>query len=314
MKNLIIFGAGASYGSGRVLFGNTYNGFIDKVPALGNKLFYELQCFDSNGWGKLNGLIAKEFEDDFEKAMDKLFSSDSYNIMPLQRSMASYFFRFQPTSNNLYYQLAKLIFKKQWNGALITLNYERLLETSLNNMGISTGYYSTPPKFDINGSPMIELCVPHGTCHIFCPAIEGGGNMKFDACSVVSIGHVELVNKQEEFDEKIKDGLPPVMSYFIPSKKTTSGVDFIDEQRKRYKDLVTEADNIAIIGLKVREHDTHIWESLKISTAKLIYCSGADGAEEFNEWISKHRAGKNDVALRGFFKESFDELCLHVQL
>jgi hypothetical protein len=305
MKNLIIFGAGASYGSDN----------CDKVPPLGNKLFSALQEFDPSGWGKLDGLVAKEFEDDFEKAMNNLFSLNPYDIMPLQRSMAFYFFRFQPTLNNLYCHLAKLIFKRQWDGALITLNYERLLEIALNSVGISTYYVRTaPPKFGISNTPSIELCIPHGACHIFCPAIKGGGKIKWDASSTVTSGRVELVNEQDAFDKRIKDGLPPVMSYFVPSKQTTSGIDFINEQRKRYKDLVGEADNIAIIGLKVREHDKHIWEPLANTKAKLIYCSGKEGADEFSKWVSEHRTGKNDVVLRGFFKECFDELCQCVKL
>ena len=54
--NLIIFGAGASYGSD-----------VCYVPPLGNKLFNALTAFDPNGWGKLPQKYQELLQNDFEQ-------------------------------------------------------------------------------------------------------------------------------------------------------------------------------------------------------------------------------------------------------
>lgn len=65
--------------------------------------------------------------------MQKLTLEQSTWLGPLQRSMAAYFFNFVPRYNNLYVKMASLIKKSDWNlkGALVTLNYERLLPIAL---------------------------------------------------------------------------------------------------------------------------------------------------------------------------------------
>lgn len=47
-KDLIIFGAGASAGSGRTFF-NWNDTLLEKAPPLGKTLFGELQKFDPEG-------------------------------------------------------------------------------------------------------------------------------------------------------------------------------------------------------------------------------------------------------------------------
>lgn len=305
-KYLIIFGAGASFGS------DTSN-----KPPLGGDLFLELQRFDSDSWGKISGELVTEFKSDFEKAMSSLFVLDAYQIIPLQGTMASYFFQFQPTPNSLYHELAQLIAKQTWDGALVTFNYERLLEIALNKTRIWPFPNIKPDRDDYRKS--IELCVPHGICNIFCSAISGGKNMLWDASSVTTRGHVELVTEQTEFDRRIKEhALPPVMSYFEPSKRTTSGGNFIEEQRKKFSDLVNRADKIAIIGLRVREHDKHIWMPLSNTNAKLIYCSGKSAGEEFKIWSEKKRAKKDDSVLYSYFQkenwQGFNEIMKYIGL
>ena len=67
MANLILLGAGASYGS------NNKN-----VPPLGDELYLALQRFNPHGWGALPSSIAKEFHGDFEKGMTKLSQTYSH--------------------------------------------------------------------------------------------------------------------------------------------------------------------------------------------------------------------------------------------
>lgn len=295
-KYLIIFGAGASFGSDS-----------NNVPPLGSGLFSALQQFNPNDWGKIDGDLANSFQSDFEAAMPKV---NSHALPPLQRVMADYFFRFQPTHNSLYYKLANLIAQKTWDGAFVTLNYERLLEISLLAAKIN--------PFDKNTTTekFIELCLPHGACNLFCESVKGlASAISFAGLNVQTNGPIIGIRDTNTFQQRIQnDAFPPVMSYFEPSKRTTSGANFIEAQRKRFIDLVNEAEKIAIVGLRVREHDKHIWEPLSKTKAKLIYCSGKSAGEEFSKWLEKNRNEKNDVILNSYFQDEFDNIIGELEL
>lgn len=296
-KYLIIFGAGASFGSDTT-----------GTPPRGNDLFEALQEFNPDGWGTINGELASSFKTDFEAAMPTV---NSHALPPLQRAMAAYFFRFQPTTNNLYYKLAKQVAEKGWDGSFVTLNYERLLEISLSAAGLQPFIGNAP-----NHTKPIELCLPHGACHIFCQAVRGTAQgISFSGPNVTTNGPVEIIANPQDFQNRITtDAFPPVMSYFEPSKRTTSGANFIENQRNRYNDLVSNAEKIVIIGLRVREHDTHIWEPLSKTKSMLIYCSGNTAGEEFRKWRNKKRNGKENKILTQYFKESFDEVIRELEL
>ena len=61
MRNsLILFGAGASYGSDSL-----------GMPPLGADLFDELQRFNPPGWGSLPSNMSNVFRNDFEEGMKK---------------------------------------------------------------------------------------------------------------------------------------------------------------------------------------------------------------------------------------------------
>lgn len=154
---------------------------------------------------------------------------NTHDIPPLQRAMAAYFFQFQPTQNSLYYKLANLIFQKTWDGALATFNYERLLEISLIAAGVQPFIGGVP-----NHNKPIELCIPHGACHIFCQAVRGSAQgIFFSGPNITTNGPIEVIADQQVFQNRIiSDAFPPVINYFEPSKRTTSGANFIEAQRK----------------------------------------------------------------------------------
>lgn len=295
-KHVIIFGAGASFGSDKT-----------NTPPLGSNLFSALQQFNPDGWGRIDGELANAFQSDFEGAMT---SVNSQALPPLQRAMAAYFFRFQPTQNSLYYKLSLLIAEKDWSGALVTLNYERLLEISLLVAKIN--------PFDRNAheEKFIELCLPHGGCNLFCESVKGlASAVSFSGLNVQTNGPIIGIRDTIIFQQRIQnDAFPPVMSYFEPSKRTTSGVNFIEGQRKRYEDLVNNAEKVIIVGLRIREHDEHIWKPLSNTKATLIYCSGNSAGEEFKKWAYKNRNGKIDKVLMQYFDESFDQLIKELEL
>ncbi|MFN3534850.1 MAG: hypothetical protein ACK4WB_05610, partial [Desulfatiglandales bacterium] len=152
---LILFGAGASYGSSK-----------GKVPPLGAALFSELRRFDKDGWGALPSEIASKFEEDFELGMERLSQTRPHSMPILQRAMAKYFVQFTLREDSLYLQLAKLIKRSKWRGSITTLNYDLLLESSLVWEGIRIVQLRDP------GLGEVELCWPHGCCNIFCNGVE----------------------------------------------------------------------------------------------------------------------------------------------
>lgn len=299
MSKLIIFGAGASYGS------DTIN-----TPPISNQLFDILASFSPNTWGALNKEQRLLFLNDFENGMKRISEINPHALPPLQRAMAAYFFSFSPRDVNLYMKLARKILRSNWKGVLTTYNYERLLELSLLSVGIQ------PVVGSQAISNQIELCIPHGTCHIFCDSVRGAASgVSFSGIGVSTDGPVSVVSNSQEFHSRIiNDAFPPVMSYFLPSKKTTSGVSFINNQRKRFIQLVNEANKIAVVGLRLRKHDIHIWEPLESTNAKILYVSGKSAGDEYREWMNRNRQNKNDEVLDSYFADSFNKICSFIEL
>lgn len=169
---------------------------------------------------------------------------------------------------------------------------------------------STVPRDDQH----IELCLPHGCCHIFCESVRGtSGGVSMSGVGVSTNGPVTVIANPSEFQARITgDAFPPVTSYFEPQKRTTSGVSFISSQRARWTSLVSEGSIIALVGIRVRPNDEHIWNPLVQAKEKLVYCSGARAAQEFEVWKRKFRPDSDDVIIRNYLAESFDQICSEV--
>jgi CRISPR/Cas system-associated protein Cas10 (large subunit of type III CRISPR-Cas system) len=100
------------------------------------------------------------------------------------------------------------------------------------------------------------------------------------------------------------------MSYFEPKKRTTSGANFIIDQRKRFAELCNQAKKIIVVGLKPRKYDMHIWEPLVQASGEIIYCGGSD-SEVFAKWSNANDRA-SDKALDGYFKDQFEEICFEL--
>jgi len=298
--NMILFGAGASYGSDDV-----------GTPPLGSDLFDALVCFNRSGWGQIPLDLVDNFRHDFEEGMRTLSKSNPHWMPPLQRAMAAYFFNFTPRYSSLYRKLARRILESNWNGSLSTINYERLLELSF----ISEGLRPVVGTSRTNSNE-IELCLPHGCCHLFCESVRGSANMLSLAGTMVTTnGPIKCIPNPAEFQSRIQnDAFPSVMSYFEPEKRTTSGASFIDGQRHRFLELALRASNLGILGVRVRPNDNHIWDPLAKTSARLVYCSGKRGGEEFEVWSQYNRPDKQGLTLYGYFADCFEHFCEELEL
>ena len=299
MSHMILFGAGASFGSDD----------SEYVPAMGGDLFDALAESSRETWGKVSSPEATAFNRDFEQGMRAYTESHASDgtVDQLQCAMAAYFFNFRPEPESLYLKLAKWIRQTSWNGAVASLNYERLLELSLLHSGL------TPQVQGLQDSDgEIELVLPHGCCHLFIKNLQVQGPMVVGSMNLKMEGPVVPIHDQSKFNQRIfKDKLPPVMCYFEPGKDARCGLSFINGQKKQFRALVESASVVAIVGVKVRPHDTHIWDPLAETSAKLVYCSGKDAAAEFRTW-SRDAGRTNDHAFPTYWKDSFDAICQEV--
>ncbi len=295
--SVILFGAGASYGSGEV---------EPDVPPLTPGLMNALSAEAPQSWGRLPDTFQSLFIDDFERGMTELGRVRPDLLPPLQRSMAQFFFGFVPGRENLYRELGRRIAAAGWGGTLVTLNYERLLQLSLEAEGVQPSY-----RFPDREVSEVELCVPHGSCHLFVDDISAvAGDVEFAGTEVATGGDPIVVDDSNEFVRRIEDdAFPPVMSYFDPAKDTTSGVNFILQQRARFNELSANADRIVVVGVAVRPHDAHLWKPLAESPAELLFCSGAEAAADFMEWAEACRPDQSNRPYHTYFSDSFDELC-----
>jgi len=292
-QNLGIFGAGASIAPGN-------------SPALGNKLYETLKLMDPAIWNQIPSELIPIFQNDIEKGMTSLWNGNSHLLPNLHKSMALYFSQFYPSPESLYRKIAEKL-TQQWNGDFITLNYERLLEISISEKGIHTSILG---KSD---PPMIEMCYPHGCCNFFNNSIIGtAGGVSFSP-GVSTNGTLEIITNTLEIQRRIQtNAFPPIMSYFLSDKNSPSGQNIINTERERFNDLVENADNIAVIGIRVREHDKHIWDKLAKTSGKIMYCSGKSSGAEFKKWSKKN--SRNDIILKSYWGENFEEICDFIEL
>jgi len=178
--------------------------------------------------------FATQFRADFEAAMAALGVAHPHAIPPLQRAMAAFFFTFVPRTTSLYVALAQRMASAGWNGAVCSLNYERLLELSLGRARVQATV-----GIPTNAAKSVELCLPHGCCHIFCEGVRGSSQgISFTGFGVSTDGPVVVISNPIQHRQRIEnDAFPPVMSYFEPNKRTTSGTSFIVGQRERWGQL-----------------------------------------------------------------------------
>ncbi len=152
MDNVILFGAGASYGSSRLeydgyqphVFLYDYNASdfssptndLDILP-LGNNLYSKLKEFDTVLWDTFEDFFdGKRFEEGWGQLRNH-FDDNYLALSKYTISMSKYFYQFLPAATSNYFYLATHLRKMinhgygYWKGAIITLNYENLLTHSL---------------------------------------------------------------------------------------------------------------------------------------------------------------------------------------
>ena len=318
-KHILLVGAGASFGSdGKHLYDAGH------LPPLGRDLFQRLKEDESlKTWNRLPDKIKILFKSKtFEEAMDYLDSTDRWERESFERDLDlfRYFSRFSPQPSNLYWKLARHISRKltdkTWSGAIVTLNYDRMIEESLMKNYVFTVvkgvtfYDDKLPSFE--NSQLFEVCYPHGACQFFMGQnwFQGTGNIVFGpgARMLQDEGVNHILNKKNipiACDHK----QIPMICRYQSSKRPSVRNYFIDLQQRRADEIFRMAESITILGVSCAyKIDKHIWESLAQTNAKIHYLEpSAEAQNQFREWAEKanKRESKDFIIKENRFKDGF---------
>lgn len=295
-KRLVLFGAGASNGSGSI---------SPEAPPLGGNLYAELRRVLPS-WNNLPANVTIAFNKSFEDGMQVLWENYSTHVPELMRRMAVYFAQFRiKGSDNLYQRFVKDISTdfSSTNYLLGSLNYDILLEIAIRCLGLEIYYFGTDaPK---GAASVWKL---HGSCN-FLPDGIGADRRTASYGSGARIGAaIKPVWSNEAISFCLSQtALYPIMALYMKSKPVQIG----NGQMRIYQELwinhVLEADKILIVGVKPWPDDEHIWKPLTETKANIGYIGGK---EEYDKWLkTKSHAEKTEFISDRWdqgFKDSID--------
>lgn len=317
-------GAGASYGSDT-------NHVREKglLPPLGKDLFSELIKDPSlKHWYNITESKRVYFKNgNFEEGMERFLNSEETNPGQLGRDqeLAIYFSKFLTKESNLYYKIAKKIAirgnRSCWDGAVINLNYDRLLEDALIKNGIfpdikGVTYHDVPVKKHLIKT-RTEICYPHGACHLFfyTKIFKGKDFVAFgpEARFLCNEGVNQFfVPKNVKTACEQEEGLAiPTICRYEPTKHPSVNNYFTDLQKRRCEELILGAKNIIIVGVQCNyKNDIHIWDPLVKTSAKITYFEpDKEQIEKIKGWTDKiNQPSPHLEIIQKAFKDGFDIL------
>lgn len=298
-RNILFFGAGASYGSDRIDLHKK-----NLLPPLGNQLFLRLRTDDElKYWRKLPREMEDRFTNgSFEEAMEALGEIEDEKKYARARDLELSLFmgKYRPGPSNLYRKLAFRISHNlrtnAWSGAIITLNYECLLEESLRNENVFPAVKGVT-EYDINvelqlpdDNQLLEICYPHGACHFFLGqnvfvGFEEGliFGEKGGVAGNVGAGHIL---HPPSIRKAVEKNYHPLIRRYQPSKRPSVNNYFMDTQIDRSKELILSSKKVTIIGVQcLVQNDRHIWEPLAETPGFILYVEPLeDGQNQFRSW------------------------------
>ncbi len=293
MKNLFLFGAGASYGSNDV---NPYS------PPLGNDLFHKLNEFEPHHWGRFPSEIVDLFNLNFERGMGEIWDKYSTHTADLMQSLGRYFSNFTVGSENLYYRLISSLKKtgKDKECLFSTINYDCLIEDASIKNGYKIDYN---PKFNQN-SQAISILKLHGSCN-FITAQLNASNIRFSKGIVFEGGIKPIPFPSVRSYFSGNTSLPPVMSIYARNKPLQVSPNTIKQIQNVWQDYIQTVEQIFVIGLNPNIEDSHIWDFLTKTQAKIFYIGNE---VDFDQYTQNHRDSKENLFINTTFETSFMDL------
>jgi hypothetical protein len=262
VKNVVLFGAGASYGSPHIL---------PESPPLGGSLFQKLRSLYPHPWADLPSPYIKEFED-FERGMLRVMESGEHWIGPLMQAMTLFFTSFRPDGSRLDLY-SQLLTNLKTTGVISdtlfsTLNYECVLELAASQVGLSVNYNELP-----NPPNCVTVWKLHGSCN-FIPdpqeiSMRRGASYAWGMTLNVKLRPVDPVEAAKWVSGD--NTLYPAMCMFTLNKPSQISPGVFAEYQRKWAELVISAENVVIVGVRPHLPDKHIWLPLATTNADLHF-------------------------------------------
>lgn len=295
--NIVLYGAGASFGSGKV---------EPAVPPLGNDLFDVLSRLFPTSWGKIPKDLSLVFRDNFEHGMEQIIQSNYSAVNLLMQKMAIFFadFNLSDNGNNLYIEFFETLKEKSLlkNTVISTLNYECLLELAANRVGLSVSYFREPDQ-DENAASIWKI---HGSCNFQLTGIQVGRGVIINSPNVLFDGNIKRLSPNQVRNVySDENALSPCMCLYAKNKPVTIAPSIIAEKQSIWSEKTIEAKTICVIGVRPNPEDNHIWEPIAKSSGKFVFIGSE---EDFNMWTEKYRNSKENLYLGNRWDQCFNDI------
>ncbi|RYE01963.1 MAG: hypothetical protein EOP50_01070 [Sphingobacteriales bacterium] len=273
MKTLVLFGAGASHGSGDVFphpppLGNGDNGLFARLELLGG-IAASIPL-------EMRNLLRRNFE----AGMAEYYKYSRGSTSELQREIAGYLAQFTPRITNEYCGILRIL--GNYNVTYSSLNYDLLFELACTLEGLTPCYSITSDERNVG------LLKIHGSSN-FWPAIPIGfmKGITISDCNVDVQAPIICLNQNETLVRcKIDKGAAPAMALYAEGKAVKVSPDFVSRQQDDWEQCVREASDIYIIGVRVHTVDSHIWEPLAKTEGRVTYFGLSGDHFDFQTWAN----------------------------
>ena len=109
---------------------------------------------------------------------------------------------------------------------------------------------------------------------------------------------------------ELADSIAPAIAVYAEGKQILHCGSFVENIQQQWENEVIKAKKIFVIGLRVVEHDEHLWKVLASCNAWLGYVGFEP--EEFKDWAKKNRK-KNAFIVANTFEESLPIIQRRIQ-
>lgn len=285
---IFLFGAGASYGSGKV---------NPCPPPLGSNLYEALKKIYPTTWGSFELNLQSKFINNFEDGMAELISGNSHIIAPLMQRMAIFFSRFGLDSvDNRYRNLFRELVKRKLlaKSIISSLNYECLCEIAASQEGLEVEYFGKSRKYNA------KIWKLHGSCNFKMEGLQLSRSGSFGIGATFN-GNIKFISLNEV--PKIYNGntaLYPSMCLYAKDKPLAISPGIIQKFQAGWAEKVKKANKIFVIGVRPLEEDKHIWKPIADSEGTLYFIGNKN---EFQKWTYKNRTDKKNEYLGKYWED-----------
>lgn len=294
MVAVVLFGAGASYGSKDV------SPYPPPLGAGSEGLFARL-VQQGGVASTLPAALQETFTRNFEEGMATYDRDSQGAVMTFQRELAGYLAHFTIGARNLYLDLLGRIHRQRV--VFASLNYDLLFEQAAAAIG-------APVIYSREGPPQrVRLLKPHGSSNFWpdAPARAITG-VRFEGVGSIIEGDVRPLSQRSTLVRcSEEDSLAPAIALYAEGKPVQVCTEFVLDQQRQWADVVGAAHSMFVTGVRVNPKDAHIWEAIAMTKVPLFYFGLGSDREEFVAW--KAQTGR----ARAYFVEGdFQVACNHI--